>query len=901
MKRLIDKTLTAVLVIIILLNFIFPTIVLADPLMVNPLKIKMYNEFDEFIYSKVKDIDDIDEPLIFSDTELNNLRDSILNEIEEKREGLLSEELMALINAELEDGFEKDFFLSRNGYEKSGHLYAYIKDKREMTTDEFRQNVIEIKDEFPQGEEPIIAFGFDDFRNKVREFIEEKFSTEEFQSDYAKMKYLIVIKTDGATEILNMIYGNLPDYEQYRIICIEVADEMLKDFEHLETIAIDEAITRFNELLKEIKNIWSNNHEDLDEEALNLGLKEEFNALKNKYLQKEDDDEYHFYKKTMEIAEKILLPEDKVPEKQEKFIKNVPQYMDSFLSSASGIITVYAEENIWDMLSVSVDGIAGILIWPVRVLFIVVPGAVIQLVESLLANVGSEQSFRWLTIDKIFFNNLPLTDIDIFNFEQAAGSTISANNVLFKIRQNVAGWYYAIRNLCIALSFALLVYMGIRMAISSVADERAKYKKMLKDWAVSLALIFVLHYFMIFVITANNQLVAAFDKTRIDEEEIIAAELQLGEAKNIQDQVLEETMREKTLVKGMAYSLLYLMLVAMTLLFLILYIKRMVTLCILAMLAPIITVTYALDKAGDGKAQALGKWMSEFVFNILIQPFHCIIYMVFLQNIFYVIGHTNGIAQVGKIVVAVMLLGFVYKAEDIVKSIFGFKTSSLSSAAVLGATAFSKVQSAASKGKGIKNAGKLASGARAIKNPKSLPSSARNVPSGTSAPSNSKPQSSSNSNKKPNRAVKLAKGTVNAYKNASHKTGRFLANHVLASAMAYGMTGDAVKAYGAHELVGNAKNRINRARDNGAIRNRKELTRDAYQDYAEHKGLGTAAERESEMKRLMNADPSTLTDPAEKNMVEWLNAEKQMYEMMGSKDPMKDVLKNLQDYEDEQI
>ena len=35
------------------------------------------------------------------------------------------------------------------------------------------------------------------------------------------------------------------------------------------------------------------------------------------------------------------------------------------------------------------------------------------------------------------------------------------------------------------------------MAISTVASEEAKYKKMIGNWAVSMALIFVLHYIMI--------------------------------------------------------------------------------------------------------------------------------------------------------------------------------------------------------------------------------------------------------------------------------------------------------------------------------------------------------------------------------------------------------------------
>lgn len=763
---------------------------------------------------------------------------------------------------------------------------------------------LDTKDVPSKPEEPgeiVVITNINEFREAVENFLKTKL--ENFDSDYGKRAYLLRFKLNWNVEITGAI--DIPGdliiyaYDQCEEVCKEVADEMLKEFGDLEILTLDEAKMLIKEELKRIKEekVAKYAEEGLDQDTLNLRLIEEFDIIKAYYTNKTGD----LYNIAIAISYKI-----EPVESQSEFLKKIPDYIDEFLDE-EGIVLVASKDSIWDTLSVTVDAITGILIWPVRVLFIVVPGAVTQLVGSLLANVGSEKGFEWLTLDDIFFNNLPLTDIDIFNFKGAAGSTISENNVLYKIRTSVSGWYYAVRNLCIALSLAVLVYIGIRMAISSIASERAKYKKMFKDWVVSIALIFFLHYFMILVITANNGLVSVLNKTRLSEETKLAQELVIEkEAKptNMQDKMLVESLTTISFIKGMGYSLLYLMVVAMTLLFLIVYIKRMITLCFLATIAPIITVTYAIDKAGDGKAQALGKWMSEFVFNILIQPFHCIIYMVFLQNIFYVINNAKGVAQVGKIVVAMALLGFVYKAEDIIKEIFGFKTSSLSSAAIIGAAALAKAQSAASKAKGFSKAGNLAKGVNGIKNPKGLPSSAKNMKGpavGKSMPGEGGGLGrKAKSDRKQGKMEKMARGAAKGVYNANKKTGKFIANHVLGAAMAYGMTGDAAKAYGAHELVGNAKNKVNKARANSAIRERQELTKDAYLDYAEHKGLATKQDRLSETERIMKADPDTLDD-AEKNYAEWLHADMQMYEMMGSKDPMKDVLKELSDYEDDKI
>ena len=40
----------------------------------------------------------------------------------------------------------------------------------------------------------------------------------------------------------------------------------------------------------------------------------------------------------------------------------------------------------------------------------------------------------------------------------------------------------------------VLLYVGIRMMLSSIASEKSKYKKMLGDWVISMCLVFVLHY-----------------------------------------------------------------------------------------------------------------------------------------------------------------------------------------------------------------------------------------------------------------------------------------------------------------------------------------------------------------------------------------------------------------------
>lgn len=92
----------------------------------------------------------------------------------------------------------------------------------------------------------------------------------------------------------------------------------------------------------------------------------------------------------------------------------------------------------------------------------------------------------------------------------------SKQNIALDLQELISQWYTAIRNIAIVISMSVLLYIGIRMLLSSVAQDKAKYRQMLMDWVVSLCLLFFMHYIMAFsislvdgftklVASANNQ------------------------------------------------------------------------------------------------------------------------------------------------------------------------------------------------------------------------------------------------------------------------------------------------------------------------------------------------------------------------------------------------------------
>ena len=307
------------------------------------------------------------------------------------------------------------------------------------------------------------------------------------------------------------------------------------------------------------------------------------------------------------------------------------------------------------LLGTIADGIAGILTWPIRLLIIAF-GEAVRLVIGGIASVCGGQFNINISPEDILFNKLAITDINFFDMSS------SLTDAILTIRKNIAIWYYALRNLAIGILLAILVYVGIRMAISTVASEEARYKTMLKDWVVSFVLVFLMQYIVGFTINANNALVNIFEKA-----------LSTATSGNIFSDVINQFMLQAanplSFTMGFGSAIAFCIMVGITLSFLIFYIKRMLTLAFLVIISPIVTVTYSIDRMGDNQSQALNNWVKEFVYTVLIQPFQCLIYIVFATSALEMMQDmTLGAAILG----CIMLL-FIHQAEDIVRGIFSFE------------------------------------------------------------------------------------------------------------------------------------------------------------------------------------------------------------------------------------
>ena len=259
--------------------------------------------------------------------------------------------------------------------------------------------------------------------------------------------------------------------------------------------------------------------------------------------------------------------------------------------------------------------------------------------------------------ETILFNELEITNVNFF-------ADSSSDSFASKLKTNIASWYYVMRTIAIIASVCVLLYIGIRMATSTIASEEAEYKRMLTDWLVGFALIFLLHYIIILVINGNDVIVRALKTTM---------ESSSGQLTSFLDKISDQIGWAQEISKTLSATFVYLILVGITLAFLLMYIKRMIVVAFLIIIAPLITITYAIDKVKDKESQALNSWIKEFFWTVLIQPFHCVIYVVFVS----VAVSSLDEATLSSAILAIMCMIFILQAEDIIKKIFGIQADNI--------------------------------------------------------------------------------------------------------------------------------------------------------------------------------------------------------------------------------
>ena len=277
--------------------------------------------------------------------------------------------------------------------------------------------------------------------------------------------------------------------------------------------------------------------------------------------------------------------------------------------------------------------------------------------------------------ENIFANKIAILDVNFIRQHYYTGVEVGASSDSdsekraksaagseYGIRDTIGSWYKAFRNIAVVGLLTVLVYLGIRIVISSTAADKAKYKENLQDWLVALCLVFIIHFIMSGIMMLTDKFTEMLDNTI---NKPIAVKVTGSDVKFNTNLVgyVRFMAQSPDFGNCTAYTIMYLALVLYTVMFTFTYFKRFLYMAFFTMIAPLVALTYPIDKVKDGKAQAFDMWFKEYTMNAIIQPIHLILYSVF-------IGSAIDLA-VSNPLYAIVAMAFLTSAEKFVKQMFG--------------------------------------------------------------------------------------------------------------------------------------------------------------------------------------------------------------------------------------
>ena len=135
-----------------------------------------------------------------------------------------------------------------------------------------------------------------------------------------------------------------------------------------------------------------------------------------------------------------------------------------------------------------------------------------------LASGKSETEF-FFTIDRVVFNRINLFNANYFDKEaqyDVGDAKVDASDINIAIKEGVITTYEISKILAISLSLLVLIYIGIRMALSTAASDQARYKKMFMGWVESIVILFTTVYIMVAVAEFADLLTGIFYNFRTE-------------------------------------------------------------------------------------------------------------------------------------------------------------------------------------------------------------------------------------------------------------------------------------------------------------------------------------------------------------------------------------------------
>ena len=266
------------------------------------------------------------------------------------------------------------------------------------------------------------------------------------------------------------------------------------------------------------------------------------------------------------------------------------------------------------------------------------------------------------SVGSIIFGEFLIFDAGITKTSTSLNPDITPSalaKIFDDVKEVCAGLFQIIRAVSMGLFIVLILVTVVRLSLSNVAEDRAKFKALMLDWVIGLIFSFFAKYVFLILNSISDLIMETLWSVRLGIESS-------GNFRSFEIQVYDDIWQVMTQSGGMqffAFAILYILLAVVTIKFAIKYLLRVFKILFLVVISPVVGVIYTFQRAGDKGDNAIISWFKSYATQLFMQPIHAIVYLIFMFS-------------ASEIAINAPFLGIAFlwaleRAEKIIKAIFG--------------------------------------------------------------------------------------------------------------------------------------------------------------------------------------------------------------------------------------
>ncbi len=284
--------------------------------------------------------------------------------------------------------------------------------------------------------------------------------------------------------------------------------------------------------------------------------------------------------------------------------------------------------------------------------------------------VDGGNTMKIYTIEDLFFNRIPLLDANFFS-ETAGGKKINEGSTIDIIRKVVKLWYISFRNVAIVVIAIVIIFAGVKIAISTVAQDKANYKNMLVNWVKALVIVLLMHIFMYVIQYFNARMLEILQDSLANK---YGAEVDpdthqpIGNTGQVYNTIVKRAFDVRYKV-GIPGAIMYLVLTIYFVRFCFIYVRRYAGLMILTVLAPLIAIKHAVLSLNGKSSNEFGKWLGDYTTTTFLQSIHALVFLTLITT-----AIDLALVNIAGFVVALLMLHAVTHITVLATQIFNFNS-----------------------------------------------------------------------------------------------------------------------------------------------------------------------------------------------------------------------------------